>query len=105
MSFDVKSPFPQVHADEAVTVLEEKHQPPEYFRMLTKHYLNNTYFDYNGQRYKQIEGSLMGSPLSPIIVNIVGDCFEQKALTTTSKKPKLWLQYVDDTFVIGTHGR
>jgi hypothetical protein len=42
----------------------------------------------------------MGSPISPLVSNIFMKNFEQLALTTAQEEPKIWLRYVDDTFVI-----
>ncbi|XP_030834545.1 uncharacterized protein LOC115921322 [Strongylocentrotus purpuratus] len=47
----------------------------------------------------------MGSPLSPVIANILMEHFETTALQTLSQRPSLWLRYVDDTFVIWPHSR
>ena len=41
----------------------------------------------------------MRSPISPIVANLYMEYFERKALITTST-PRLWMRYVDDTFVI-----
>ena len=45
------------------------------------------------------------SPLSPAVAIIFMTEFETKALQSTKFKPKRWLRYVDDTFVIWTHGK
>ncbi|XP_077778802.1 uncharacterized protein LOC144326219 [Podarcis muralis] len=105
VSFDVVSLFTQVPINEALTAIQNKYNPPEYILDLTNHCLTNTYFIHNGQRYKQIEGAPMGSPLSPVIANLYMEHFETNALDKSEHKPKLWLRYVDDTFVIWPHGK
>ena len=44
----------------------------------------------------------MGSPFSPIIVNLYMymEHFEQKALESAPLKPKVWFRYVDNTIVV-----
>ena len=49
--------------------------------------LRTTYFSYQGSYYKQQHGCAMGSPVSPIVVNLCMESFEQDALqgyTSTS---------------------
>ena len=46
----------------------------------------------------------MGSPLPLRIANIVMESFEQEAFQLAKNKPRLWVRYVDDTFVIWQHG-
>ena len=43
----------------------------------------------------------MGSPVSPIGVNLCMESFEQEALRSyTGITSRLWLRFVDDTFVV-----
>ena len=63
--------------------------------------LDTTYFSNNGQFYRQLHGCSMGNPISPIIANLVMEWFEQHTLETyQGVPPRLWLRYVDDTFVV-----
>ncbi|CAH8866949.1 unnamed protein product [Trichobilharzia szidati] len=57
-----------------------------------------TYFQFNTQIYEQIKGTPMGSPISGLIAEAVMQRLELIALPII--KPKIWIRYVDDTFVI-----
>ena len=62
--------------------------------------LTTTYFSFKGQHYIQLHGCAMGSPVSPIVVNLYMEHFEATALNALLAPPRIWLRYVDDTFVI-----
>ena len=55
---------------------------------------------FQGQFYRQIYGTAMRSPVSVIVVNVVMEIIEERALITFSHPPQFWTQYVDDTSVI-----
>ncbi|VDP89617.1 unnamed protein product [Echinostoma caproni] len=57
-----------------------------------------TYFQFRGKVYQQIQGTPMGSPLSGLLADAVMKHFEVKAFEIL--QPRLWIRYVDDTFVI-----
>eukprot|EP00061_Rhincodon_typus_P003833 g21078.t1 len=58
----------------------------------------STHFTFNGQIYEQINGTPMGSPISGLIAEAVMQRLESMALPQI--QPKLWIRYVDDTFMI-----
>ena len=76
VSFDVVSLFTQVPVEEALTIIQTKYKLQEHIVELTKHFLSNTYFTYEGQRYKQVQGAPMGSPLSPALANKLQEFLE-----------------------------
>jgi hypothetical protein len=70
-----------------------------------KHLLTSTYFCFDGQFYKQMDGVAMGSLLSLVIANFFMEDFEKKAVEQVTHKPVCWFRYVDDTIVIWPHGQ
>eukprot|EP00061_Rhincodon_typus_P009282 g32663.t1 len=57
-----------------------------------------THFTFSGQIYKQINGTFMRPPTSGLIAEAVMQRLKSMALLQI--QPKLWIRYVDDTFVI-----
>ena len=69
--------------------------------------LTTTYMTFRGQIYNQKFGTAMGSPVSPIIANIVMEHLEQLAIATApiECKPRFFKRYVDDILEIITRGQ
>ena len=107
--------FTMVPVDEIIPIVRKKLEEDEnleerstltvpYICQLIKLCLKSTFFHQNGRFWEQKDGVAMGSLLSPIAVDLFMESFEQEALNSANDKPKLWVQYVDDTFVIWQHG-
>ncbi|XP_072021093.1 uncharacterized protein [Amphiura filiformis] len=92
-SYDVSALFTCVPPKEAVncvrdflrkdnTLKERTDLSPDQVCEVLELCLNTTYFVYDGKFYRQRHGCAMGSPVSPIVVNLFMEQFEQLALTS-----------------------
>lgn len=62
--------------------------------------LQSTFFSYRGEFYEQVEGVVMGLPLSPMIVDFFMEASEQKALDQALLKPLIYCSYISDTLLV-----
>ncbi|EFN62673.1 hypothetical protein EAG_00345, partial [Camponotus floridanus] len=62
--------------------------------------LDSTFFLFNGVAYKQIFGTPMGSPLSPICADIALQDLEEKAIARLSFHLPFYFRYVDDIVLL-----
>lgn len=62
--------------------------------------LNSTYFSFNNINYHQMNGSPVGTPLSPFLVEIVKRDLDNTCLSLLDSKPLRFFRYVDDIFCI-----
>jgi len=66
--------------------------------------LKRNNFAFNDQHYLQIQGTAMGNPFAPSFANIYMADFEKNHIYTYTHQPHIWLRYIDDIFMIWTHG-
>lgn len=106
-SLDVVSLFTNVPVDFALESIrlrweeigEHTKLDEESFTEMVKIVLDSTYFQYKGKFYKQKFGIPMGSPISPVVANIVLERIEKDALEklrTRGIVPRFFKRYVDD---------
>ena len=65
--------------------------------------MNN--FVFNNEHFIQQHGTAMGTRMAPAYANLFMGEFERKALQNYTDKPHLWLRYIDDIFMVWTHGQ
>ena len=98
MSFDVKAPFTSVPVDPSISIVKQKlNQDPtlpqktnmsmQEIVTLLEFCLKITYFLFQSKYYKQVHGTAMGSPISPLIVNLFIEELKIKALSSATQPP------------------
>jgi len=70
-------------------------------KKLLKWICQSTTFQFNGKFYKQIDGVAMGSPIAPLLADVIMNHVIDQALTkiNVQNKPIVLWRYVDDIFV------
>jgi len=111
VSLDVISLFTNVPIELVIDILEEKWSfiekhstipKGEFFNAINL-VLHSTFFTFNKKFYKQTYGTPMGSPLSPIIADLVLQKLETDVLRNLPAKPIFYFRFVDDIALSTTH--
>nr|VZI19788.1 unnamed protein product [Spirometra erinaceieuropaei] len=103
LSFDVVALFSSIQHDLAIECVTQRLQtspieiPTQHVIELLNLCLRN-YCQFDNRYYQQVKGTPMGSPISGLLAELVLQRLEEIVFQTI--QPKLWLRYVDDTFVI-----
>ncbi len=115
VSFDVVSMFTNIDSEKACDLVHQRlraddtlHErtslKPDQICQLLRFSMQHTAFKAGEEHYKQKRGTAMGKSFSPVIAEIYMQEFEEKTLSTAALKPKFWVRYVDDTFVVWSFG-
>jgi len=104
VSFDVVSLYTNVPLDLAMNSLSERWTYIQGYTLISRNeflsavrfVLTSTYFLFNKNIYKQTHGTPMGSPLSPIIADLVMQDLENSCLNSIDCHLTFYYRYVDD---------
>ena len=66
--------------------------------------LTMTNFSFNNEHYLQKHGTAMETRMAPSCANLFMGKFEQQAIDNSLLKPFIWWMFIDDIFMICTHG-
>ena len=107
-SFDIKSLFTVIPVSVAIMICErrlrmEKLYPKrssidvDTIMLLVRFCLNNTSFLYGGKPYQKLHGVAMGSPMSPVIAEVLMVGLDETAIAGAGEdiSPSVWKRYVE----------
>ena len=83
---------------------QDKSLPAENICDLIRMILTMNNFSFNNEHYLQKHGTAMGTRMAPSYANLFMGKFEQQAIDNSSLKPFIWWRFIDDIFMIWTHG-
>jgi hypothetical protein len=114
VTLDVEALYPNIPNKEgmeaAKIALNESRTDPDvkpsndYLMKLLELVLTRNNFQFNGKHYLQIRGTAIGTKLAVGFSNNYMGRFEKLFVYIFHKQPLLWIRFIDDIFMIWTHG-
>lgn len=110
ITLDVESMYTNINNMDGIQAVEElfsdnvnDHVYP-YIKKLLEQTLNNNDFEFNGSRYIQKSGVSMGIKFAPSFADIFMAKWEKEAFKKYPHSPRFYCRFLDDIFMIWTHG-
>ena len=112
VTLDVESLYPSIPQGPGIEMVLQRvcpTSPPtsrrnnfkNMLRDLLKIVLGDNHFEFSGNHYNQTRGVAMGTRCAPQFANLFMASLEEKALMSWGgTKPKLWLRFLDDIFML-----
>ena len=89
---------------ESLDKRDEKTIPTEELLKMAEFLLKNNYFEFGNKIKQQISGTAIGTKFAPPYACIFMNDLETKFLEGQHLQPLVWSRYIDDIFLIWTHG-
>ncbi|XP_039261676.2 uncharacterized protein LOC120337843 [Styela clava] len=112
VSMDVVSLYTNIPHNDGIEAMEkylnrfsEDKQEIPWIAKAANLVLTNNNFVFDDQHYLQIQGTAMGTKLAPKYANIFMANLESNLLDKTPLKPQYYCRFIDDCFLIWTHGK
>lgn len=105
VTFDVESMYPSIENAGAVAACSNAAAQCGYYGAMVEELLefvmDNGYCQFDGQYYKQVQGTVMGTPVAPPYSNIyVASCLEAAAKAKCDNWPRIYKRFIDDGFFV-----
>ncbi|PIK56552.1 hypothetical protein BSL78_06520 [Apostichopus japonicus] len=111
VTLDVSSLYTNIPNEEGISACTKAFKPirgktptKKELAELMQLILTNNNLVFGNKHYLQIHGTAMGTKMAPSFANIFMGNLEKEFLSRQNLKPHTWLRYIDDIFMIWTHG-
>ena len=111
ISLDIESLYTNIDNKDGIQAVKDlfrsnpdPNRPDDHILELLQLSLENNDFMFNGEWYLQTWGTAMGKKFAPNYANIFLANWEKEALGKCPKSPECYFRYLDDIFMIWSHG-
>ena len=111
VTVDVVGLYPSIPHDEGLSAMRtaldkrvKKDVSTESLCQLAEVVLKNNIFEFDEKTYRQLRGTAIGTKMAPPYAILFLAELEEAFLKKCKYKPEVWLRYIDDIFMVWTHG-